>query len=147
MILKKRSGREGIEGQWTCGVLLQTPTKVVMVSEDLGKELIYKKIPGGRKRPVDKTPEDTAIREVFEETGVHITFEELNYVLGQDRRNHLYHLYTVQISDGRLEERYHIAKNGEEVHVVSINELVKMKAEILPHHFELLESDELNLSM
>ena len=147
MALNKRYGQEGINGQWTCGVLLQTPTQVVMVKEDLGREPIYFKIPGGRRRPQDDTPEDTAVREVFEETGIRISPDELDYVLQQNRRNHLYHFYTVNLGEDRIKERYTVAKNCEQVHVLARDDLKNKKPEILPHHFELLESRRLGLTL
>lgn len=133
--------QDGINGQWTCGVDIETLEEKdkVCVSEDLGKEPIYLKVTGGRRRPIDQTPEDTAVREVFEETGIRISKSELQYVASYNRKNHMYHLFSVKIDKKRLEGRYTVGKNGEKVHVLTREELRQKRDEFLPHHLVMLE--------
>lgn len=126
---------------WASGVFIKTPTQVVLVSEDLGKVPIYKKIPGGRRRPADKTKEDTALREALEETGIRLEPGDLRHVMSQPRGNHVYHLFTAVVAEERLAECYTVAKNGEYVHVIPCGEL--KFDEILPPHLTMLRSHNL----
>jgi hypothetical protein len=51
----------------------------------------------------------------------------------------------VRLSEERLEERYRIAKNGEEVHVLDLNDIKNREREILPYHIWMLKSNKLGL--
>lgn len=128
------------EGSWAAGVLIETPTRVVLVSEDLGVSPILMKLPGGRRRPADQSVEDTAVREAFEETGIRIPKDELDKPAGFDRKNHTYYLFHVRVSEDRLQDCYTVAKNGEQVHVLTHEELKAKESGVLGHHRAMLRT-------
>ncbi len=128
------------EGQWAAGVFIETPTRVVVVSEDVGIVPVLMKIAGGRRRQTDETVEDTAVREAFEETGIKITKEELGKPAAFDRKGHTYFLFHVKVDEARLEGRYTVAKNGEQVHVLTHAELRAKEADVLGHHRAMLRT-------
>lgn len=129
----------GQEEMWASGVFLQTKKRTVLVSEDLGKTPIFMKIPGGRRRPQDRDPVDTAVREIFEETGIRVERDELQFVVSKSRHGHTYWLYSAEIAEERFEERFTVAKNGEQVHVLTLLEFTQRQREILPPHLDLIQ--------
>lgn len=136
---------------WSCGVVTQLfnvnedPVNwtSLFVEEDLGKVPIFKKIPGGRRRNGDKDIWDTALRELAEETGVHITRDQLTLVDSQPRRDHVYHLFRATLRPEQHASRYAVGKNGEKVSSMTTKEMRDMVEDFLPHHQELLEKNNL----
>ncbi len=128
---------------WACGIWVESPERAVCVSEDLGRKPIYLKIPGGRGRPVDKDTRDTAVRELFEETGLRVSPDRVELVDQQERHSHTYYLYKVKLDDNEIVGCYDIAKNGEKVHVLGRAELAQRQEEFMQSHRLLLEHNNL----
>ncbi|MDE2071547.1 MAG: NUDIX hydrolase [Patescibacteria group bacterium] len=128
------------EEDWTAGVFLRTPTRVVCVSEDLGRTPIYKKLPGGRKRPGEVNPAATAVREVAEETGIRISPEQLQVVAVQPRGNHTYHCFVADITEQDADNAQKYGKGGEVVHVLTLAQLKHEAVNFMPPHRKALEA-------
>lgn len=123
---------------WTCGVCLRTPTNIVFVSEDLGMPPIYKKIPGGRRKPADKDILDTAVRELYEETGIRVCREQLVLKGSQPRHGHTYHLFSVEVPEDHIEGHFLRGKNSEEVHIIPRDRIPHMGGQFMPSHETML---------
>lgn len=114
-------------------VVIAFNNRIPLVIEPANKTPRWK-IPGGRKE-AGETPEQTAIRELEEETGLIIKENDLRLVKMINLRGHDRYLYQVEIpSFADLKE---MGDEGEEVKVFSISE-IQIMDDLLPKHRELL---------
>lgn len=77
---------------------------VVVVVDPSMHDPLYIKLPGGRPKAVEggncaETPEQCAIREAWEETGIKIPPEELRFVAQTDRGTHDFYVFAAEVQD------------------------------------------------
>lgn len=125
--------------QYAVALYIVTPSGVVMVRDE-SKPPPFWKLPGGRSQESDASPDETAIRETMEETGLIIPRNLLVYVNYENRHNHTFILYsaTLPSSDGLLE----VGNEGEQVRLASVDEIRKM-TDYFPPHKKLLQENKL----
>lgn len=122
---------------WAVCVIVCGPgDKIPLVLEPQKNRSLWK-LPGGRKEK-GETPEDTAAREVQEETGLII--KPVSLLPPKERRGHFMYLFgaTVDSFDDLLE----VGSDGEKVSLFCADNIVRMK-NFLRSHLELLEEAKL----
>lgn len=103
-----------INASHTARVLIIGPGDYVPLVIDLSKrEPIFKNLPGGTGKE-GETPEETASRELMEETGVHVDPETLTLIGKQEKKDG----HTIFIFIGRCHSFARIRKYGDEGEVV-----------------------------
>jgi ADP-ribose pyrophosphatase YjhB (NUDIX family) len=111
-------------------VFCVTPRGIPLVRDPRKPAPRFWKLPGG-KGDGQKTPEESAVRELEEETGIKVAGEDLELVDKQDRDSHFFFVFRVDISTlGGLKNR---GDEGEEVKLFTAEEISEMKDFFLPH--------------
>lgn len=118
--------------------ILPRRLSVVLVYEPSKPSPIFWKLPGGRKDG-NETPEETAIRELEEETGLVVAENQLTHFFSEDMGQFDRHLFGVIISgEENLKEK---GDEGEEIGTFDFSELDSM-VDFLPNHRRLLDRPE-----
>ncbi len=116
---------------WAAIVIVYGPDGKMVLVYDEGKPLpIFWKFAGGRKEK-GETPEQTASRELEEETGLKVPASELSFLAKLPKRNHDLYVYkaTVQDFEG-LADR---GVEGECIAIFDKSELPEMVDFFPPH--------------
>jgi len=108
---------------------------VVLVYEPGKPSPIYWKLPGGRVDPKDHDPEETAVRELEEETGLELSEGDvLSLLCREDKGSFDRYLFVAVTNSGALKKR---GDEGEEIALFNITELDDM-LDFFPDHRDLL---------
>jgi len=117
-------------------------SSIILVRDAHKPPPLYWKLPGGQADPVDDTHEDTAIRELEEETGaktLKITQLYAEYIEGyKGAEGHTRYFFAVEAADSRLNEK---GDGGQEVRLFTFSEFDEMLESdaFHPDHWELLQ--------
>ena len=105
----------------------------------------YVQFPGGKKNPREHGPQETAKREVEEETGIPVPFSQLKLKATEQDFNHHHHPYKLhlyrtwpRLSQAQLDRRKAKGVEGEEILVFTWQELNAMD-DFSPKHRALAE--------
>jgi len=82
---------------YTAGVIVLLSEGYIPMVYEKGKDWKY---PSGHKE-LGECPEETACRELFEETGIAVLRANLKMVVCEYRRTHWFYLFTTRIYDAR----------------------------------------------
>ncbi len=85
-------------GNFAVAVIVETPGGIPLVCDRTKPLPHYWKFPGGRSMPGEK-PVQTAVRELFEETGIRVRQEQLALVREENRGKHSFFLFQVSVSE------------------------------------------------
>lgn len=127
---------------WYAGVFaVHTRRRKVPLVRDHAKKNPQWKFPGGGKED-GETPEETAVRELRQETGVVVNPDDLILICEEDRGNHTYFVFMIMI-----EEDWQLlaeGDEGEEVDEFSLSDLPRMAKlrtsdGLLPSHWKAAE--------
>lgn len=103
---------------------------VVAVREPSKPSPIYWKLPGGMGE-LDESPQECAVRELFGETGVKVSPEDLKCFRRQDARSHTKYFFLAELSSlPKLAER---GDEGEEVGTIPLQEVLR-RSDFMPIH-------------
>jgi len=120
--------------EFAAAVLITTSQGIPLVREP-NRSPSFWKLPGGKGKD-SETPEECAVREVKEETGLVILADNLFMVDCEDRGSHKFIVLQTSLSDlsGILAK----GEEGEEVRIFSVREIMEMK-DFLPQHCRIVE--------
>lgn len=122
-------------GDYTTAVVIEGPGKKIPLILNPGKPLPhFWKFPGGRSEE-GETPEETAIREVAEETG--LTLERVVGFEAMNRGDHMLHFFGAKVPS--FEGLAKTGRDGERVALFTYEEIIEMVDFFGPHR-ELLDS-------
>jgi ADP-ribose pyrophosphatase YjhB (NUDIX family) len=111
-------------------VLCIAPEGIPLVRNPRKPTPHFWKLPGGKGKP-GETPEEAAVRELEEETGIRVSMLDLGLVDQEDRGDHVIYVFRVEVPNlaGLLTR----GDEGEEVKVFMPEEILGMKDFFLPH--------------
>ena len=90
----------------------------------------YWKLPGGRGEGIE-TPEESAVREVYEELGLEIDQDELQLIEQQDRGNHTLTFFRIDLAS--LSGLKKVGDEREEIQVFKLAGIPEM-SDFFPNH-------------
>jgi ADP-ribose pyrophosphatase YjhB (NUDIX family) len=120
--------------EWTAAVIIKGPSnQIVLVKNESKPVPHFWKFPGGRKEP-GETAEETAVREIQEETGLIIYKPKL--LSEESRGNHWFYLFEVEVDDFS-----HLKSIGEDGEIVSLfpNTEINNMVDFFPPHRDILK--------
>lgn len=79
-------------------IWLETPDGVLIVEDPTKPPPIFQKFPGGHGE-AGENPEEAAIRELEEETGVSLPSGSLEQIFSEPRRGHTFFLFRAEIAN------------------------------------------------
>jgi 8-oxo-dGTP diphosphatase len=118
-------------------VLITSPEGVPMVRDPKKPAPQYWKLPGGRSES-SESPEECAVREVFDEVGVRLASEQLRIIGRQNRETHTLTFFRADLSslDGLKIE----GDEQEEVKVFAAQEVLQLP-DLFPNHKSILQRE------
>jgi ADP-ribose pyrophosphatase YjhB (NUDIX family) len=122
------------EGYYAVNVFVESPEGIPLV-RDPKKPLWCWKFPGGGSLE-NEEPEDTAIREVEEETGLIVQKKNLKLLDKENRITHIFIFFKANVPS--LKTLKKIGNDDEEIKVFSLDEIKSMK-DFFPNHRRILE--------
>lgn len=84
------------ETNYAVAIAVHTPSGIPLVSDPKKPVPRYWKLPGGRSMP-GEVPEETAIRELREETGIALTVHDLTLLHEEHRADHGFFLFSATV--------------------------------------------------
>ncbi len=130
---------------WAAILLLEAPQGVVCIRKPPRKwKVSYSQFPGGKRSRKDKNSKDTAVREIYEETGLCVNSSTIVLVGSLYEHNHHTHepfrfdFYRATMTDEEVATRFSMSKEGEEVKLFTWTELNEMR-DFSPYHRMLAE--------
>lgn len=115
-------------------IIPTSPEGIPLVRDSKKPAPIYWKFPGG-KGEINETPEQTAIRELQEKTGLLATEDQLILLEEEIRRGHIFFVFEAPfLTLTGLKTR---GEEGEEVQLF-LAETLKRKKDLFPPHQKLL---------
>jgi len=126
------------EGYYAVNVLVKSPEGIPLV-RDPKKPIWCWKFPGGGSQE-NELPENTAIRETEEETGIILKKKNLKLLYKEDRGTHIFLFFEAKAPSS--ENLKKIGNDDEEVKVFSLDEIKSMK-DFFPNHRKVLEKLEI----
>ncbi len=110
--------------RWTSSVLLYGPDDQIPTVRDPAferrGEYSFEKCPGGKRKPQDATPYDTAIRELWEETGLRPKDGKLTQVHVETHSSGHKHYYFIGFVDS-FDDILEVGDEGEDVSVLPVS--------------------------
>jgi len=126
-----------LDKQHAVVVWIMLPDGKILFVRDLRRPPpIYWKCPGGRSEG-EETPEQTALREVKEETGISINPACLLRLHQENRGNHVFFFFKAHIPD--LRGLKPISDEEEETEIFTPDQIRSMD-DFLPSHLEIAQS-------
>jgi|CXWL01.1.fsa_nt_gi 8-oxo-dGTP diphosphatase len=120
-------------------VLILSPEGTPLVKDPKKPIPRYWKLPGGRSEG-SETPEECAIREIYEELGLRINLDDLYVIEQQDRENHTATFFRIELPS--LTELKDVGNEQEEIQVFpSVAGILKLQ-DLFPNHRTILEKVE-----
>lgn len=122
---------------WTSILIQEAPQGVVCIRKPRSVhhrdgDVVFWQFPGGKNDP-GENPEQTAVRENLEETGIAVERSTLCLVNSEIQYNHhthrpfILHLFCTKISAAQAESRLDVSKEGEEVQIYPWSKLRRME--------------------
>jgi len=125
-----------IYGDYAVATLVYGPGyKFPMIMNPKKGPELYWKFPGGRSEE-GETPEETAIREVYEETGLIIKIDQIALLFKKDRNNHTFYFFIARTYS--LSTLLKQGETGEYVRLFNEEEILS-RQKFFPSHRKLLE--------
>jgi ADP-ribose pyrophosphatase YjhB (NUDIX family) len=123
-------------------VLIASPEGTPLVRDPKKPIPHYWKLPGGRSEGKE-TPEECAVREIYQELGLKIDIDALEVIEQQDRRSHTLTFFRIDLPS--LKDLKKVGDEQEEIHVYkSLLEIGKMQ-DFFPNHREIVQKAALSL--
>lgn len=107
----------------------------VLIRDDRYKNLVHWKLPGGKKEPWEQTPQETVLRELYEETGLRGMNTRL--LCRQNRTTHDMYLFHVEVPD--YTALLPIGADGEVTQLFLQTDVRKGLSNFFPSHVPLLQ--------
>jgi len=131
---------------WSAILLQEAPQGVVCIRKPLDDKarkgvVRYWQFPGGKKNP-GENPEQTAVRENFEETGILLALSQVHLVNSEIQYNHHTHnpfrlyFFRATISRTQTGRRIEIGDEGERIRIFTWTEL-NARNDFSPFHYAL----------
>lgn len=122
-------------------VYIKTPRGIIFIQDPKKPEPLFWKLPGGGQE-ARETPEETAVREIFEELGLRIDPQRLVLVRKQLRRDdHFYYVFRIVHKD--LRELRAKGDEGERIAFFSKGKVRRNRELFLPWLLDILEEEHL----
>ncbi len=115
-------------------ILVVSPQGIPLVRDMQKPSPWFWKMPGGKSES-GETPEQTAQRELREETGIDISLDDSNIIFEEDRGTHMFYLFVVSADIKGLKEK---GDEGEEIKIFAKKDILSLK-DILPPHAHILQ--------
>lgn len=122
------------KGAFAVAVFVESPEGIPLVN-DPKKPNSWWKFAGGNSEENEK-PEETAVREIWEELGFSLDKEKLKLLYKEDRENHIFFLYKYEIDS--LKGMRKEGDEREEIKVFSLGE-IKESQDFMPNHRRIIE--------
>ncbi len=125
-------------GSYASIILAFTPAGIPLVRELNKPKPIFWKLPGGGSHE-DETPQECALRELEEETGLKAEGEDLKEISRQEKGDHTKFFFRVKVAS--LDGLKNHGDEGEEVGLFSSDSVLDMirKMEFFPPHSKVTE--------
>ena len=118
-------------------VLVLSPEGVPLVYDEGKPRPVFWKLPGG-KSEAGETPEETAIRELEEETGIRVSPGTLKVVSSRDKKTHMFYFFCGELTS--LPSINKRGNEGERVAVFLVEEILSM-VDFFPPHYEYVRGE------
>lgn len=118
------------ESKYATAVLVVAPEGIPMVRDPKKPEPRYWKLPGGRSEG-EETPEECAVREVEQETGLILEIDELTLLREEARGSHTLILFRADIPS--LADLKMVGAEQEEIRVFTKEEIPTLP-DLFPNH-------------
>ena len=128
------SPRNGYD-EWSALVIVFNPRRQIVLVYDMGKPSpVMWKIPGGKKEG-NESPQETAIRELLEETGIKVGVDDLYLVEEVDKSSHRnpHTLFVFMAKVENFNGLLRLGDEGEYVALFEMRDIPKMEDFFPPH--------------
>ncbi len=129
-----QSERKKLHGA-AVAVLIMTPEGIPLIKDPKKPPPHYWKLPGGRSTG-EETAEETALREIKEETGVSLETSDLEVIYENDKGNHTLMFFKAELA--KLPPLKKEGNDGEEIGVFSSEEILSLQ-DFFPNHLNIVK--------
>ncbi len=127
--------KEKSNSRYAVAALIISPQGIPLVQDPKKPKPYYWKLPGGRSE-TQETAQQTAIREIKEETGLCLKPEDIELVYEEERESHTFYLF--EANPTSIDGLKKIGNDGEEVKLF-LPEEIKNLPDLFPAHRKILE--------
>lgn len=115
-------------------VAILSPEGVPLVRDPKKPIPRYWKLPGGRSLAAE-TPEDCAVREVLEETGLKVSMDSLTLIEAEDKKTHILTFFKAELPS--LKRMRSVGNESEEIRSFSLTDALALP-DLFPNHKRIL---------
>ncbi|MEY2664809.1 MAG: hypothetical protein RIT04_617 [Candidatus Parcubacteria bacterium] len=116
-------------------VLILSPQGTPLVRDPKKPIPRYWKLPGGRSEGAE-TPEECAVREIYQELGIEIDQDDLQVVDEQDRGSHTLTFFKINLAS--LTGLKKVGDEREEIRIFKLSEIAEME-DFFPNHKNIIQ--------
>lgn len=125
-----------MESQHAAAVLIVSPEGIPLIRDPKKPVPRYWKLPGGRSEG-SESPEECAVREIFQETGLTIDIDDLKILDQEERFNHTLSIFRVDVPS--LKGLKKVGDEKEEIQVFRDMKEIGMMPDFFPNHKRIVQ--------
>lgn len=127
-----------MDSQHAVAVLINTPEGIPLIRDPKKPVPRYWKLPGGRSEG-NESPEETAVREIFQEVGLKIDIDDLILLEQEERSSHLLSIFRVDLNN--LKGLKKVGDEQQEIKVFKDMKEIGMMEDMFPNHKRIVQME------